>query len=74
MLLETICTGSMVRNFNTYSSLAFVLQQVTVTETNCIHLAVGRDLGTGLEQTASNSSVTDTRTSLETTVKPFRVP
>jgi len=36
MLLETICTGSMVRNFNTYSSLAFVLQQVTVTETDCI--------------------------------------
>lgn len=74
MLLQTICTSSMVRNFNTYSSLAFVLQQVTVTETDCIHSAVGRDLGTWLEQTASNSSVTDTRTSLETTVKPFRVP
>lgn len=74
ILLETICTGSMVRNFSTCSSLAFVLQQVTITETDCIHSVVGRDLGTGLEQIASNSSVTDTRTSLETTVKPFRVP
>jgi len=46
MLLQTICTSGMVRNFNTYSSLAFVLQQVTVTETDCIHSAVGRDLGT----------------------------
>jgi len=64
----------MIRNFNAYSSQAFVLQQVPVTETDCIHSAVGRDLGTGLEQIASNSSVTDNRTSLETTVKPFRVP
>lgn len=37
-------------------------------------LAVGRDLGAGLEQTASNSSLTHTRTSLESGLMPFRVP
>jgi hypothetical protein len=38
-----------------------------------MHSAVGRDLGAGLEQIASNSSLTHTRTSLESVVKPFRV-